>query len=240
MKKLKKIIVIIIVLGFILLISAYLLLGVIVKAGAENILPGMTKTDVVLGDFDLSLLSGELVIDNLKIGNPEGFSEKSAFELKKVHITFVTTSLLSKEVHIKTVLIDGIKLNYELGPNGKTNFDVIQNNIDGDKTETEEEVVTEEKVNENLTVIIDILDIKNSEVSTNLVTLPLPDIHKEDIGKNGDSDITKTFKDLFSLLTSGVNGVLGVGGKVLNTLGNGADSVQEGTSSVIKSIKGLF
>ncbi len=67
MKKLKKIILFcgIFIIG--LVIIGYLLLGVIVKTSVESILPSMTKTEVRLDKFELSLLSGEILIENLQI-----------------------------------------------------------------------------------------------------------------------------------------------------------------------------
>ncbi len=240
MKKLKKIILFggIFIIG--LVIIGYLLLGVIVKTSVESILPSMTKTEVRLDKFELSLLSGEILIENLQIGNPEGFSDKNAFEVKTINVKFITKSMITNEIHINKVLVDGIKVNYEIGANGGTNFDVIQKNMGiGSEETAEEEVVTEEEKSEKV-VLIDVLDITNSEVSTNLITLPLPDIHQEDIGKDKKSGIKETLQGIFSTILGGVNSVMGAGGDVLNGISKGTNSVKEGAEGVMNSIKNLF
>ncbi len=233
----------------VLFIATYLLLGTIIRLGVGFVLPMITKTDVSIENLELSLLSGEILLEKLEIKNPENFSENNAFELKTIQIEFEPLSFLSSEKHINKILIDGVKLNYELEANGDTNLNTIIANMSGSKEESEEveeekEKETEEEAEENTEsgskVIIDVLDIKNCEVSLNSLTLPLPDIHKEDIGKDDDSTIKETFSKLFGIIIGGVDAVVGAGGKVLNTINSGTNMIKDGAGSVIDSVKDLF
>lgn len=235
----------------VLFVATYLLLGTIVRLGVGFVLPMITKTDASIENLELSLLSGKILLKNLEIKNPENFSKNNAFEIKTIQIEFEPLSFLSSEKRINSILIDGVKLNYELESNGDTNLNTIIANMSGSKEESE--VVEEEKEEETEVVeeteeddksgskvIIDFLDIKNSEVSLNSLTLPLPDIHKEDIGKDSDSGIKETFSKLLGIIMGGVDTVVGAGGKVLNTINSGTDMIKDGAGSVIDSVKDLF
>jgi hypothetical protein len=73
-----------VVLAFIVAIAVFVVLGRLgrlIESGVETHGPGLTGTDVALGGASVSIFSGEGELTNLRIGNPEGFSNDRAFDL---------------------------------------------------------------------------------------------------------------------------------------------------------------
>ncbi|MGH8481451.1 MAG: hypothetical protein ACRES8_03215 [Nevskiaceae bacterium] len=104
-------------------------LGRLIERGVEDHGPGMTGTDVALGGAHVSLFSGEGELTDLRIGNPEGYSDDRAFDLGRIRIAIDPKSVTSDVVRIRRIVVDGPKLLAEFDASGRNNLKTILNHV---------------------------------------------------------------------------------------------------------------
>ena len=114
--KVVKIIGIIVIVLIVALVVAVLSAGRIIKSSIQEIGGLVTKCDINIDDIDLSLLKGKLTIENLVVGNPEGFKTDSAFKLGKVYVDLVPSSLFKDRIIINDIQVIGPEITYEVAP----------------------------------------------------------------------------------------------------------------------------
>ena len=186
-----------IVLGIVLAIVfslLFLYMNWVIRTGINTIVPKITNTSVQFEKAKLSVSSGKGEIINLAIGNPKGFATPDAFVMEQVKFTVDSTSFFSKNIVITNVVVDGLKITYEV-LDGKSNIGVILNNIEhhiGNKPDNEQEgsstheqvIITKKKV------FIKKVIFKNSEIRVpgqmlkgEAITIPLTTVEYDDIGK---------------------------------------------------------
>jgi hypothetical protein len=169
----------------------------LVAEGIETYGSEATKTKVVVNETDISPISGKVAIRGLKIGNPEIFENKNAFELGEISMIVDVATISDSTVVIKEIIIDGPVVTYEANRN-ESNFDIIQENVDayrksvsGSSSEKAEEQDNKSSgKKEEIKVIIEKLFIRDSRVNVktpqlqkpmivNLSTLEILDIGKD-------------------------------------------------------------
>jgi hypothetical protein len=104
-------------------------LGRLIEDGIEKHGPGLTGTEVALGGASVSLFSGEGELTNLRIGNPEGYSDDRAFDLGRIKIAIDPKSVASDVVRVRQVVVDGPKLLAEFDPAGRNNLKAILDHV---------------------------------------------------------------------------------------------------------------
>ena len=165
-------------------------LDIIVKVALEYFGPGVTGTEVRVGDVEISPRSGRGRLRNLEIGNPQGFSAVRAARFNDVILEVDAATLRSPIVHVNAIGIEAPVIVYERG--GKaTNLEVIASNMEAYAKSSEEKTAASSAgITTKRKYIIDRLLIRGGKVtmtSASLrgqgVTFDLPDIELRDIGK---------------------------------------------------------
>lgn len=217
MKKVFKIIVGIIVVLLVVLLGAILTLpltiGPVVKKAAATFGPQALGVSVSIGDVKLRPIAGQLLISDIKIGNPEGYSAKDAFVVKTIDINLKTASLLKGDViEIKKILIDAPEISYET-KDGLSNFDTM---LARAKTAEKSEETKADKDSpaqkSKKKVIIDEFVLTGSKVSyassltfNKPITLPLPPVRINDIGKeSGGASMIEALNQVFGSIVGGL------------------------------------
>ena len=226
--------------------------------GVNRFGPDVTQTKVSLAAANISLFKGSATLENLLIGNPDGYTEANAFEMGKIAVDLDITSLTEDTIVIKRVFIQEPKINYEKKLIG-SNLQALQKNIeasigrdsDGETAPTESEadkkdakpakkVIIEEFIVEGATVK---LTAVGQTLPVNIPTLKLMDIGKDE----GGIDQVKAVSIFMVELTQNV--VAQVSNKIgdVKELGNDVvDQVKdvskdaEKTLDKIKDLKNLF
>ena len=85
-------------------------LGSIIKSGINDHGASVVGVPVSVSDVAIHFLDGSASISDLHIGNPEGFSESNAFELKRIDVELDLMSLIKPVVVIKRIAIDGAQV----------------------------------------------------------------------------------------------------------------------------------
>jgi hypothetical protein len=176
------------------LVFLYLSLNRVIRSAVETYGPQVTKSDVKLGSVNVSPFSGNALLSNLIVGNPQGFKTPSAFTLGAMSVSLDVRSLLSDTVAIREIVISAPEITYELGPGG-SNLTALQKNVEayagaGAKSGSG----TPQAQGGGKKVIIDRLRVEKSKLNVSVgvplqaqtTTLELPDIEMKDIGKKGE------------------------------------------------------
>ncbi len=227
----------------------YFNLDKVIIAAVEEYGSDVTQSDVTLAEVDLDLTSGKGTLRGLKVGNPEGFEEPSAFELGEISLNVNIADTNDDLIHITEISVDGPQITYELNSN-TNNLDALKANIDAfmkanissdDKSSEAEKADSDD---EGPKLIIDKLTISNGKVTVKApITMNqkiegnLPLIQLKDIGKKeGGATPEEVAAQIVDSVTSGAMAVVsGLGvGKTLESLGAGvagaAESLTKGIS----------
>ncbi len=189
--------------------------GYIIKQAVEVTGPEMTGTSVVVNEISLLPHKGILEINEMKIGNPDGFENTDSFVLNNLRFNINVGSVFKDVIHIKELKISGVEINWI---DNKTGINIleIEKKIrkfseqlktkiieKSEKTEkTERPTITEktEKKNEEINyttkkIIIDkfVFEKSKIKITSNLFNLKnkeikLPDFELKDIGKNQNGE----------------------------------------------------
>jgi hypothetical protein len=252
MKKLViKIAVVVVVLIVLAVGVSIFYLGSIVKKGVETVGPTITKTDTKVKTVTVSLLSGNAKFFGLVVGNPEGFKSESAIKMGSVSATVQPSSVFSDKIVVKSINIQGPEITFEGGLRG-SNLKKLLDNVEAasgsdksapkgtpdtggtkaqKKLQVDEFVLTGGKIHLSLT-----------DLGGKSVTVPLPEIHLTDLGKDSDgitpAELTK--KVLTPILESAIKAAA----SAITDIGKGAtEAVEEirknPTDAVGKAAKGV-
>ncbi len=104
-------------------------LGRLIEEAVEKHGPPVTGTTVALGGARVSVFSGEGELSNLRIGNPDGYSDDQAFDLGRIRISVDPRSLTTDVIRIRTLVVDGPRLLAEFNPQGRNNLRAILDHV---------------------------------------------------------------------------------------------------------------
>lgn len=227
----------------------YFNLDKVIIAAVEKYGTEVTQSEVTLAGAEVDLTSGAGALQGLKVGNPKGFAEPSAFELGEIALAVNLSETNEKLIHIKEIVVDGPAITYEVNETSN-NLDEIKKNIDSFIAANSSGSSSEAKSDEEgPKLIIDKLVIKNGKVTVKApITLnktiegTLPTIQMTDIGKDkGGATPAEVAAQLSKKVTDGALGVvgkLGIGktlGSLKNALGGAAGAA---AGAVEKGLKG--
>jgi len=259
MKVLKKVLIGVGAVLVVLIVVVVLFLGQVVKTTVEKVGPQVTGVDVSLERARVYLLLGDIKLKGLVIGNPEGFKTPSAMELGRFVIDLDMGSLFTDTIVIKEILIDGPQVTYERALRS-SNLGQIQKNMepkekDKPAKETKEGKPAKADKGPGKKIVIEDFLFENGQihVSTPLaggkdLTVPLPKIHLEDIGKgSGGASVSEVVNQLFGAIAKSAGKAVASSadiaddaGKVLKDVGGDAtDAAKELSGSAADAAKGV-
>jgi hypothetical protein len=229
------------ILIFVLLLVAIfhntIISSMVTKAGSL-----VVGTPVALGKFDLSL-SGKVEIADFTIGNPEGYQNPTAFQLKRIFVDVNLASVLTDEIVVNKVEIDGVSVDFEqklttnnlneIKANVEKNIASLQSKVTGGKTSQEAENVaasteasqSETKENKaSKSLLIKQLLVKNTSLTlsnktlSSTITLPVANLEMTNVGGKGESIPEVVNKVLNAFLKSTQN-TISSGAKAIGKIG---------------------
>lgn len=256
----KKVLLITGAVTLILIVVLMLSLGQIIKVGVNTAGPKLAGVPVRLDGVIVNPLSGVVRIKGLVIGNPEGFTTPSAMELNDFKLNIKLSSLFSKAIVIKEILIDAPQITYEKSLKS-SNLSALQANLAPAKTETPApEAAPEKKKGAAKKVIIDDFQLNGAKVNVTLtalggkkMTLPLPNIQMKNIGKgSGGADPAEVISEVFNSISKAVvdavassgdiagDALKGAGGAATDAAKGATDAAKGATDSIKKGLGGLL
>jgi len=256
MKTLLKIGAVVVLLGVVALAVLSFYMDSMIKAGVEAVGPKITGTTMTLGSVSLSPLSGQARLKGLVVGNPQGFHTANSFKLADAKVKVDLKTALSNKLVIEEILIDGPEITYEGGSSG-SNISKIQENVAAFAKSVTPKGAADAKPQKQdpaqKKVQINQFTLRNAQLNASTpmlqgktMTLPMPDIHLKDIGKeSGGVTPENAAAEIFAAVNkSVVQSVSGGLGKGAEAVGEAAKSVGseagKAGSKAVEGVKGLF
>lgn len=210
------------------------------KAGVEKIGPQVTQTSVELNNVDLSILSGNVSLQGLYIGNPDGFKSEHVFALGQIDIDMAPRSIFSDTIVINKIYIRQPEMSYEKTLTS-SNIKKLQKNIEAftkqeEKAEEEQtEAAATEKEGASKQVVISELIIEDCKVFVGLMgagtEIVIPEIVVNNIGgEGGEQSLAEALNVVLTEVLTQVGAAVAQSG----------DSIEESGKGVIEGVKGLF
>jgi len=212
----------------------------LVKQAIEKYGSEVAGVKVSVGAVKLQLTEGKATVSGLSVANPSGFNSPTAFKLGEVSVALDPGSVSKNPIVIKRILVASPEVTYEVGANGKSNIQTIQDNANaaiakmGGGSSQEAQKPADDK---NATkLVIDALDITNGKVTLAspipgvAAGAPLADIHQTNIGRDGGgASPQQVAEKVLSSVTQSANKAIGGLG-----IGNAAGAVKDTVNSVTK------
>jgi uncharacterized protein involved in outer membrane biogenesis len=149
---------------------------------------GVKEASVETLDFSF-FKKHTLLLENLHIGNPEGYKTDGLFDLAKVDVKIKLSSLFSQAIEIEHVWIDGVEVTYEKGLTSSNLADLLARFDSGDEPEKPAEESPKKEKSSSKAVVIRDLNIEGTRLHPTITlaqgiapSIPLPPIHLTDIG----------------------------------------------------------
>jgi uncharacterized protein involved in outer membrane biogenesis len=173
----------------------YSKLDSIIKTAIEEIGTRATQTQVKLDGVSVSLTGGTGKLSGLTVANPKEFKTPSAFKLGEISLALDTSTVTSKTVVVKEVVVAAPQVTYELTNTGGSNIDAIRRNIDSFVKQAggggpAQPAAKSDPANDTKLVINNLyvrggkVDVSASMLGGKTMTVALPDIHLKDVGKS--------------------------------------------------------
>jgi uncharacterized protein involved in outer membrane biogenesis len=169
-------------------------LGDVVKAGMETVGPKVTQTPLTVGSVKISALTGSVSLNDFNLGNPGEYTAKApnAISAGKTAVSVAPMSLLSDKIVVKEIEVRNAEITFVGNPFGANNLKKIMDNVNAftggsaaKPAETNAPVPPAEK-QPGKKLEVDKILITGAKVHFNGATLPLPDIHLENLGTGPD------------------------------------------------------
>ena len=226
----------------------------------NKVAPTITKTDFKLEKISVNPWTARVEVGGLLVGNPEGYSDPRAVELKQFVVDVRLFSLLTKVIHVEEVTIRDCFVSYSVGGTNKIdNVKQILANVTGEQPGAEEtpaeaakdgaEVAKDEAAKDaaeapaeeeapslvdQYKIIIDRVTVDGVKVKLQMVTFPSLSITLNDIGK--DSGGVKPTDALGLIWDRIMKSATNIG----DAASAAADAVGEGAEKAADALKGLF
>ncbi len=247
------------IVGIVLLVIVLLFAGVlffidnILETGIRTGGGLIMKTKVEVDSVRLKILRGTLDIKNLRVENPEGSTNRYAFELPAFHIGLEIGSLTTDKIIINSIEITGMRVDYEPRLRGGSNIQILLDNMqdpkkkpaaDAQQGATTEEKAEAEKAASKQVVIKDLV-VNGGEIDVTLLgqtaTIPMPPVHMTGIGESQAvtmiEAVTMFMKELVVSVVKASNQVVDSLGSKLKSAGSDLGTT---AGSVIDEVKGLI
>lgn len=232
-----------------LLLVAEFAIDALVRSSIRLALPsflGVREASVETLDFSF-FKKHTLLLENLHVGNPEGFKTDGLFDLAKVDVKIKLSSLFSQAIEIEHVWIDGVEVTYEKGLTSSNLADLLARFDSDDDKESEPapEAPKKEKSSSKPVVIRD-LRVEGTRLHPTITlaqglapSIPLPPIHLTDIGapseEGGPAGITLAGA-LRLVLQALLSSVTGTAGATVDLAVDGVKAVGSGIAAAANFI----
>ena len=192
------IVVTLVVLVVVALAVVFFSLNSIVKKGVETVGPQMTKVEVRLGSADISPFSGSGSLNQLFVGNPDGYKTPFAIQMGSIKVGVKIGSVFSDTVVVDEINIQDPEITLEGTLDGNNLSTILNNLTESGGTQaksTNAPAASGEKTSKKF-IVKDIV-LSGAKVHVNVSgfgksvaqTVSIPDLHLQNVG-NGDGGVT--------------------------------------------------
>jgi hypothetical protein len=240
-KKIMKILGSIVVVLIAVIITMYFSLNLIVASGIKTIGSKATGTKVEIESVNISLFNGTVEIKGFCVANPQSYHSDNAVALDRFYMDFNLKSIFTDKIVINNVIIDYIRVDYELSvAKGISNLQEINNNITKYfASDKKNEVAAGEKKKSGKKVVIKYFVIKNGTISVSsalintTIKVPMSKIEMYDIGAEDNKSAGNVIVEVYAKILQSVGSV------VSNTHGitEASESLGKSVNESLKSLQ---
>lgn len=243
-----RLLIAVVVLILLAALSVHLFLDKAIQREAQSTGQKLTKVEVGLNFVHISLLSGSGKIKGLSVANPQGFSSNKAIEVGTASLALKPSSVFSSKVLVQSINVEGPEISFEISLQGNNLKQILANveSSSGTEKEPKEPAAKSEGTSKKLEVDEFIVSGGKIHLSANTPlgaksgTVPLPEIHLKDLGKDGDgitpAELTKQV--LQAVLSKAIEAGLAAVGD-LKSVGDITKGLGGSTGTVDKVTRGL-
>jgi hypothetical protein len=252
--RLLKILLIVVVLLIIVIVTIPLWIDGAARSVIESEGSKALGVELTLDKLHLSLFGGEAKLGDMKIANPEGYTDEQFFGLGTGHASVSYGSLSEETIVIPEIVLDDVSVSLEK-KEGKGNYDVLIENLEKYAGEEEEKEPSEGKK-----FVIKKISVRNITVKSRMVSLvvkpaltaKIGEITLEDVGSGSGVPMGVVIRKFIGGLLAGIanSGVSlagdigkGLGNATLNIGKEGVKVIGEGgkaVGDVVEGVGGLF
>ncbi len=117
----------------IVLLSAFFLRGFIVKGAISGGVKLATGLDLEIGRLDIGVFRTAVVIKNMKLLNPSGFSEPVMMDVPEISFDYDLGAILSGKIHIENMKLRLKELNVIKNAKNTLNLDTMKDSLQSRK-----------------------------------------------------------------------------------------------------------
>ena len=182
-------------------------LDAIVAATIEKYGSQVTQTPVRVSSVSIDLKGGAGAIDQLSVGNPDGFSAPNIFTLGGINTKLDVSSVGKDPIVIEEIRVKSPEVFYEINKAGASNVKQLQKNIE-QSTAGGGETAAETTESSGPKIVIRKLIIEDGRIDANVAALgdkqlstELPRIQLNDIGqKSGGATAAEVSRQVMTAL----------------------------------------
>ncbi|MDM3870687.1 hypothetical protein QSV34_04910 [Porticoccus sp. W117] len=178
----------------------------LVTETVETVAPEYTQSQVTLGGVNLSLLSGDMALADLNVGNPTGFTQPNAFTLGEIAVDVDLNSVTTDTIIVNSIEVVAPAVFFEQTAAG-TNLQTLQRNIEkavgptsdssSDSESAKKLIIRDFKVTDGL------ISVTSQLLGEESLDVQLPNIHLTGIGeKSNGATAAEVTEILLGELTS--------------------------------------
>jgi hypothetical protein len=181
-----------IILGFVLVmilavVAVLLLIDPIAKSGVEKGASYALGVETTVDSVDVRLLDGQVIMDDLNIANPEGFTSDHLVHTGQLDVQVDPGSFFSEAVQVRKFELDGLEMHIEQKL-GSSNVSQIMDNIKRLSKDEDKEKQTSEAPSKK--VKVERILIKNVVAHFHMLVGPalkveVPTIELKDVSSDG-------------------------------------------------------
>jgi uncharacterized protein involved in outer membrane biogenesis len=250
MKRLKIIALLVLVLIIVVIVTIPLWIDGAARSVIESEGSKALGVELTLEKLSLSLFGGEAKLGDMKIANPEGYTDDQFFGLGAGHASVSYGSLGEDTIVIPEIVFEDVNVSLEKD-GGKGNYDVLIENLEKYAGEGEDEETTEGKK-----FVIKKISVRNITVTSRMralvakpaLTAKIPEITLTDVGSGSGVPMGVVIRKFIGGLLAGIaNSGISLAGDIGKGLGNatlsiGKDGVKvvgEGGKAVTDVVEGI-
>jgi len=160
----------------------------VVKAAIQRGGGWATGVETRVDDVSAALVGGKLEMSGLSLANPAGFSTEPCFALRSAKADWESRSVLSEEIHLREIAIDGLALRIERNASGTNFAQILGHRSTGESKPPAAESETKRKLVVDKIVLNDVsaeLVLADMPLATGPMRVTVPRIEIKDFRTDG-------------------------------------------------------
>ncbi|MHC4520002.1 MAG: AsmA family protein, partial [Planctomycetota bacterium] len=201
LKSLRLLVIVAVVLIVIVAVAVSLFASSAVRVAVETAGTKALSVGVELDAARLSILRGSLTLRDLTVANPPGYQHDTLLKLDNGDVAVRTQSLLTDEVLIRDIQLDGMDLVVEQKGLSNNLQDIIKAAKRGGDEPSGKKLYVNNLELTNVTVNVKLLPVPGK---ADTATLKLAPIKMTDLGRNGTLDIATLTSKIILAVAAGI------------------------------------